>query len=197
MLCLLPFMVRKCFNWVFDFSGYAFLHLFCSRFQMGFYKEREIVLLTAIWLIRSLLKLKVETIINLCIKVIDLECQVSAPFTIVCKDWIFITIQNCRLISLYGIKRMHIIIKTWQYLVELNTFCGSSSWTTWYITIGLCYFYPFSLLGYEGLEVINPEGGAEDAEEEAQRGRWKQEVHPLISMNCGLYLIYLISLSLH
>ncbi|MQM19657.1 hypothetical protein Taro_052664 [Colocasia esculenta] len=31
------------------------------------------------------------------------------------------------------------------------------------------------LLGYEGLEVINPEGGTEDAEEEAQRGRWKQE----------------------
>lgn len=34
----------------------------------------------------------------------------------------------------------------------------------------------FSLLGYEGLEVINPEGGTEDAEVEAQRGRWKQEV---------------------
>ncbi|KAJ0828973.1 putative oxysterol-binding protein [Helianthus annuus] len=32
-----------------------------------------------------------------------------------------------------------------------------------------------SLLGYEGLEVINPEGGTEDAEVEAQRGRWKQE----------------------
>lgn len=31
-------------------------------------------------------------------------------------------------------------------------------------------------MGYEGLEVINPEGGTEDAEEEAQRGRWKQEV---------------------
>ena len=31
-------------------------------------------------------------------------------------------------------------------------------------------------LGYEGVEVINPEGGKEDAEEEAQRGRWKQEV---------------------
>ncbi|KAE8732397.1 Oxysterol-binding protein-related protein 3C [Hibiscus syriacus] len=31
------------------------------------------------------------------------------------------------------------------------------------------------LLGYEGLEVINPEGGKEDAEDEAQRGRWKQE----------------------
>ncbi|KVH97154.1 Oxysterol-binding protein [Cynara cardunculus var. scolymus] len=31
------------------------------------------------------------------------------------------------------------------------------------------------LLGYEGLEVINPEGGTEDAETEAQRGRWKQE----------------------
>ncbi|XP_077232745.1 oxysterol-binding protein-related protein 3C-like [Tasmannia lanceolata] len=29
------------------------------------------------------------------------------------------------------------------------------------------------LLGYEGLEVINPEGGS--AEEEAQRGQWKQE----------------------
>ncbi|PRQ34124.1 putative oxysterol-binding protein [Rosa chinensis] len=31
------------------------------------------------------------------------------------------------------------------------------------------------MLGYEGVEVINPEGGKEDAEEEAQRGRWKQE----------------------
>ncbi|CAH9109193.1 unnamed protein product [Cuscuta epithymum] len=31
------------------------------------------------------------------------------------------------------------------------------------------------LLGYEGLEVINPEGGKEDAEDEAHRGRWKQE----------------------
>ncbi|XVF08106.1 hypothetical protein REPUB_Repub06bG0197300 [Reevesia pubescens] len=31
------------------------------------------------------------------------------------------------------------------------------------------------ILGYEGLEVVNPEGGTEDAEEEARRGRWKQE----------------------
>ncbi|KAG2552966.1 hypothetical protein PVAP13_9KG493000 [Panicum virgatum] len=31
------------------------------------------------------------------------------------------------------------------------------------------------LLGYEGLEVINPDGGSDDAEEEALRGRWKQE----------------------
>ncbi|KAG4921894.1 hypothetical protein JHK82_050852 [Glycine max] len=31
------------------------------------------------------------------------------------------------------------------------------------------------LVGYEGLEVINPEGGTEDAEEEAKKGRWKQE----------------------
>ncbi|KAF5953755.1 hypothetical protein HYC85_006611 [Camellia sinensis] len=31
------------------------------------------------------------------------------------------------------------------------------------------------LLGYEGLEVINPEGGTEDAEEEARKGRWRQE----------------------
>ncbi|XP_074267921.1 oxysterol-binding protein-related protein 3A-like [Silene latifolia] len=31
------------------------------------------------------------------------------------------------------------------------------------------------LLGYENLEVINPEGGKDDAEEEAQKGRWRQE----------------------
>ncbi|ONL96552.1 Oxysterol-binding protein-related protein 3B [Zea mays] len=31
------------------------------------------------------------------------------------------------------------------------------------------------LLGYEGLEVINPDGGTDDAEEEALKGRWKQE----------------------
>ncbi|KAJ4893204.1 Oxysterol-binding protein-related protein 3A [Raphanus sativus] len=31
------------------------------------------------------------------------------------------------------------------------------------------------LVGYEGLEVINPEGSTEDAAEEANRGRWKQE----------------------
>lgn len=35
----------------------------------------------------------------------------------------------------------------------------------------------FSLVGYEGLEVINPDGGTEDSELEAQKGRWKQEVH--------------------
>ncbi|CAH8382184.1 unnamed protein product [Eruca vesicaria subsp. sativa] len=33
----------------------------------------------------------------------------------------------------------------------------------------------FRLLAYEGVEVINPEGGKENAEEEAQRGRWKDE----------------------
>lgn len=33
-----------------------------------------------------------------------------------------------------------------------------------------------SLLGHEGLEVVNPEGGQEDVEEEAIRGRFKQEV---------------------
>lgn len=31
------------------------------------------------------------------------------------------------------------------------------------------------LVGYEGLEVINPDGGTEDSEVEAQKGRWKQE----------------------
>lgn len=40
----------------------------------------------------------------------------------------------------------------------------------------------FSLLGYEGLEVINPEGGTDDAEIEAQRGRWKGEVQLIISL---------------
>lgn len=42
------------------------------------------------------------------------------------------------------------------------------------------------MLGYEGLEVINPEGGKEDAEEEAQRGRWKQEVGflPISYISC-------------
>ena len=41
-------------------------------------------------------------------------------------------------------------------------------------------------MGYEGLEVVNPEGGTEDAEEEASRGRWKQEVipnFPVVPMN--------------
>ncbi|GAV76580.1 Oxysterol_BP domain-containing protein [Cephalotus follicularis] len=31
------------------------------------------------------------------------------------------------------------------------------------------------LVGYEGLEVINPEGNMDDAEEEARKGRWQQE----------------------
>ncbi|KAI4324416.1 hypothetical protein MLD38_029908 [Melastoma candidum] len=30
-------------------------------------------------------------------------------------------------------------------------------------------------LGYEGLQVINPEGGTQDVEEEANKGRWNQE----------------------
>ncbi|XP_021716127.1 oxysterol-binding protein-related protein 3C-like [Chenopodium quinoa] len=30
-------------------------------------------------------------------------------------------------------------------------------------------------IGYENLEVVNPEGGKDDAEEEAHKGRWKQE----------------------
>lgn len=32
----------------------------------------------------------------------------------------------------------------------------------------------------DGMQVINPEGGKEDAEEEAQRGRWKDEVGYLV-----------------
>lgn len=42
----------------------------------------------------------------------------------------------------------------------------------------------YSLLGYEGLEVVNPEGGTEDAEEEARRGRWKQEVRLIVCVFC-------------
>lgn len=41
-------------------------------------------------------------------------------------------------------------------------------------------FVLYRILGYEGLEVVNPEGGTEDAEEEAKRGRWKHEVHYLL-----------------
>lgn len=37
-----------------------------------------------------------------------------------------------------------------------------------------------SLMGYEGIEVINPDGSTEDAEEEAGRGRWKQEVYTTV-----------------
>ena len=44
------------------------------------------------------------------------------------------------------------------------------------LTIVLCLLL-LSLLGYEGLEVINPEGGTEDVEEEAKKGRWKEEVY--------------------
>ncbi|KAK7257045.1 hypothetical protein RIF29_30730 [Crotalaria pallida] len=37
------------------------------------------------------------------------------------------------------------------------------------------FYHRIRFLGYEGIEVINPEGGKDDAEEEAHRGRWKQE----------------------
>lgn len=45
------------------------------------------------------------------------------------------------------------------------------------------------MLGYEGVEVINPEGGKEDAEEEAQRGRWKEEVSFFVLLSPVLYFI--------
>jgi hypothetical protein len=47
---------------------------------------------------------------------------------------------------------------------------------TWRSIILYIKLFLLRLLGYEGLEVINPEGGTEDAEAEALRGRWKQEV---------------------
>jgi hypothetical protein len=40
-----------------------------------------------------------------------------------------------------------------------------------------------SLLGYEGLEVVNPEGGQDDVAEEAIKGRFKQEVVFLSSLS--------------
>ncbi|KAL9661035.1 hypothetical protein QQ045_025854 [Rhodiola kirilowii] len=56
------------------------------------------------------------------------------------------------------------------------------------------------LLGYEGVEVINPEGGKEDAEEEASRGRWKQEIiaelvgmYFLIFAGCGSVVMNLVN----
>lgn len=64
------------------------------------------------------------------------------------------------------------------------------------MTIALCHFYSFRLLGYEGLEVVNPEGGTEDAEEEAQKGRWKQEVClALWFLLVVIYLIYSLSIT--
>lgn len=50
---------------------------------------------------------------------------------------------------------------------------------------GFLGFFLFSLMGYEGLEVVNPEGGTEDAEEEAQKGRWRKEV-PFCSLTSFL-----------
>lgn len=39
-----------------------------------------------------------------------------------------------------------------------------------------CWFFSPTGIEIEGLEVVNPEGGTEDAEEEAKKGRWKEEV---------------------
>jgi hypothetical protein len=44
-------------------------------------------------------------------------------------------------------------------------------------------FVLYRLVGYEGLE-FNSEGGTEDSEEEAKRGRWKQEVHYFLHFVC-------------
>ncbi|XP_038707222.1 uncharacterized protein LOC120002526 [Tripterygium wilfordii] len=65
---------------------------------------------------------------------------------------------------------------------------ASSSHTCFFLSIALTFWSLTKsvkgLLGYgEGLEVVNPDGGAEDAEEEAKRGRWKQEV-PYLPMFC-------------
>jgi hypothetical protein len=43
-------------------------------------------------------------------------------------------------------------------------------------TINEQFYAVYRMVGYEGLEVINPDGGAYDAEAEFMRGQWKQEV---------------------
>lgn len=48
----------------------------------------------------------------------------------------------------------------------------------WIIKVVLCdekclFVFFFSLIGYEGIEVINLDGSIEDVEEEVGRGRWK------------------------
>lgn len=43
---------------------------------------------------------------------------------------------------------------------------------------------------HDGLEVINPEGGTDDVEEEARRGRWKEEVYYYFA---GIMIIELLS----
>lgn len=47
------------------------------------------------------------------------------------------------------------------------------------------------LVGYEGLEVINPEGSTEDAEAEAHKGRWKQEV--LLSNSYFVFYLQIVA----
>lgn len=61
-------------------------------------------------------------------------------------------------------------------LVFGNYYCFKIYCNDKYFVVALILFYISRLLGYEGVEVINPEGGKEDAEEEARRGRWKDEV---------------------
>ncbi|KAF9611788.1 hypothetical protein IFM89_035773 [Coptis chinensis] len=46
------------------------------------------------------------------------------------------------------------------------------------------------MLSYEGLEVINPEGGKEDAEAEAHQGRWKEETIDPLSSRDDLFLFH-------
>lgn len=49
-------------------------------------------------------------------------------------------------------------------------------------------FSLYSLVGYEGLEVINPDGGTDDVHEEASKGRWKQEVRYSSAMTKPFFL---------
>lgn len=51
----------------------------------------------------------------------------------------------------------------------------------------LFLIFGFRLLGYEGVEVINPDGGKDDVDDEVQRGRWKPEVLNFVSFVFNFY----------
>lgn len=83
---------------------------------------------------------------------------------------------------------LNFILETWIILLLfLHKSINKSNMEIFWLSIhfmrnhvGYCWWlfdtFRFRLPSNEEVEVINPEGGKEDAEEEAQRGRWKDEV---------------------
>ena len=58
--------------------------------------------------------------------------------------------------------------------LRLHEFLGQISFYVKFCAQYDLMYRVYCLMGYEGLEVVNPEGGTADAEEEARRGRWTQ-----------------------